>query len=118
MGHRLDDVSPCVSRPGHVVHDNLDDRREVFRLLRRLPPRERVAWLDWACRQATLGRSAVRPFVNASTRRLAEQARHDTAADERLTLEIFFDLWHLDVSFRVDFEALLRGLEQATRRCS
>lgn len=115
-GKLLDDISPCAGRPGHVVHDNLDDRREVIRLLRRLPPRQRLGWLEWACRNAVLGRSQIHPVVAERTRRLAEEARWDSAADERLTLEIYWDLWHLDVSFRVDFEALLKGLERAVRR--
>lgn len=112
----LDEITPCVSKPGHVVHDNLDDRREVFYLLGKLSPLERVQWLEWACRHATLGRSTVRPVVARKTRELALRARWDTAAAERLTLVIWWDLWMLDVNFRVDFEALLRGLEAAVRR--
>lgn len=115
-GILLDDISPCRSKPGHVVHDNLDDRREIFCLLKRLPPTQRLSWLQWACRHAALGKSSVRPVVTSKTRRLAEQARWDNSADERLTLEIFWDLWHLDVSYRVDFETLLKRLEQAVRR--
>lgn len=111
----LDDISPCSRKPGHVVHDNLDDRREVYHLLARLPPQQRLAFLDWACHQATLGKSQIRPIVAAKTRRLAEQARWDSSADTRLTLEIFFDLWMLDVNYRVDFEATLNSLEQHAR---
>jgi hypothetical protein len=116
MGVLLDDINPCVRKPGHVLHDNLDDRREVFYLLGKLPPLERVGLLAWACRHATLGKSSVRPVVATKTRQLAERARWDSAADQRLTHEIFRDLWMLDVNFRVNFETLLRRLEQAVRR--
>lgn len=115
-GILLEGVSPCTSKPGHVVHDNLDDRREIFYLLGKLSPSERLAWLEWACRHATLGHSQVRPAVARKTRELAARARWDSAADSRLTLEIYFDLFMLDVSFRVDFEALLKRLEAAVRR--
>lgn len=112
----LEEISPCTSKPGHVVHDNLDDRKEVFYLLGKLPPSERIRWLEWACCRSVLPGSKVRPFVARRTRQLAEQARWDSAADARLTMEVYYDLWHLDVSFTVDFAQLLRQLEQQVRR--
>ena len=118
-GILLDDVSPIrkpTYRPGILDHDNLDDRREVYHLLSKLPPLERVAWLDWCCRNATLPKTNIRPVVAAKTRELARQARWDTAADERLTLEVFFDLWQMSINYRVDFAALLTGLERCARR--
>lgn len=118
-GIHLDDISPVrlpAYKPGILDHDSLDDRREVYHLLSKLPPAARVAWLEWACKNATLGTSRIRPTVAAKTRQLAAQARWDTAADERLTLEIFFDLFQMSINFRVDFEALLKGLEAQVRR--
>lgn len=115
-GVLLDGIDPFTHKPAHVVHDNLDDRREIFCLLAKLPPRKRVSWLEWACRNATLGRSSIQPVVSSKTRQLAEAARWDNSADERLSLEIFWDLWHLDVSFQVDFEQLLKHLERSVRR--
>jgi hypothetical protein len=109
----LEAINLCASKPGHVVHDNLDDRREIYCLLDKMPPALRLSWLDWACRRAVLGSSCVHPVVSQRTRALARQARWDSAADRRLTHEIFRDLWMLDVSFRVDFEQLLRRLERA-----
>lgn len=119
QGIVLDDINPCVRpayRPRILDHDNKDDRLEVYHLLSKLPPPKRLAWLDWACCRATLGTSQVRPVVQQKTRRLAAQARWDSAADARLTLEIFFDLWMLSINYRVDFEALLKGLERQVRR--
>lgn len=114
-GMYLDDISP-VAKPGYLLHDNLDDRREIFHLLNRLSPASRLGVLAHACREAVLPNSQVHPFVNSETRRLAEQARWDSAADERLTLTIFWDLWHLSVSFRLDFESLLKRLLRQVRR--
>lgn len=113
-GALLDDISPCT-KPGILIHDNLDDRREIYHLLARLPPKRRLGWLEWACRNATLGESKVRPVVAAKTRQLADQARWDSSANTRLTMEVFFDLWMLSVNYRMDFESLLRRLEAVVR---
>ena len=118
-GTRLDDISPIQKpayKPGVIQHDNLDDRREVYHQLSKLPPQKRLAWLEWACRNATLGKSSVRPIVAAKTRQLAERARWDSAADVRLTMEIFFDLWQMTINYCVDMDLLLRGLERHARR--
>lgn len=115
----LDDISPfkkTAYKPGILQYDTLDDRREVYHLLSKLPPAQRVGWLDWACRQATLGASGVRPIVQQKTRQLAHQARWDSAADRRLTLEVYFDLWMMSLNYRVDFDVLLRLLERSARR--
>ena len=44
-----------------VLHDNLDDRREIHQLLARLSPLKRVAFVDECCRNAVLPGSAIRP---------------------------------------------------------
>jgi hypothetical protein len=42
-------VGPTFTRP------ELDDRREVWLLLGRLRPSQRVSWLRWCCREASAG---------------------------------------------------------------
>jgi hypothetical protein len=49
-----------MSHPA-LIHDQLDDRRELVTLLNHLPPRQRVAFLQWACSRATVPNSRVSP---------------------------------------------------------
>jgi len=35
----------------------LDDRRELWKMLDRLPPAKRIAWLQWCCKQANNNQS-------------------------------------------------------------
>jgi len=49
----------------------LDDRRELWRMLDRLTPSQRIAWLKWCCLQANHGQS-VGVFVEQSTGRTSE----------------------------------------------
>lgn len=55
----------------------LDDRREFWALLARLTPGKRVRWLQWCCRQASVGRG-VTVYVTHSTGDVAE-VWHDAA---------------------------------------
>ena len=95
--------------------DNLDDRREVHELLRKLPPDRRVAWLAWACRQSKLPRFDERPAVARKTLALAEQARWDSSADERLTLECYTDIWFLAMSYELNLDVALAKLVEMVR---
>ncbi len=93
-----------------LARDNIDDRREVFRLLSRLPPLERVKFDAWCCRRAALPGFATVPVVLPKTWNLARQARWDTGADERLTWEIWFDLWVLAKDYAFDLDVALGKL--------
>lgn len=99
-----------------LAHDNLDDRREVHRLLGRLSPARRVAFVESCCRRAVLPGSATRPGVARRTRDLAERARTDSGADERLTLDLYFDLWLLASQYDFDLGEAFRRLEARVRR--
>lgn len=105
-----------MSRPQILDYDTRDDRREVYRLLARLHPDARVAFVEGCCRRAALPGSATRPGVARRTRALARQACLDDSADERLTLELFFDLWNLSVSYAFDLDAALARLVAAARQ--
>lgn len=102
-------------KPQYLQTDNLDDRREIYYLLARLSPRRRIAFLRWACQTAVLPCSTVRPRVLQKTEDLARLAERDDSADERLTLEIFFDVWHLCLSYKFDLDNALARLVQIVR---
>src|SRR5262245_10076525 len=88
-------------RPSVLALDTLDDRREVFRLLDRLSPRRRLAYLAWCCRQVRT--PAGEPV------RVAARSNGDT-------FEVFFDWWHLGFQYDLDMDAAARALERQVRR--
>ena len=107
-------------RPKPVQFDNLDDRREIHELLRRLPPRRRVQWLTWACRQSTLAKqdgTGIRDQTRVSrkTLELAEKARWDSSADERLTMESYMDVWMLAMTGTLNLDVALAKLVEMAR---
>jgi hypothetical protein len=95
--------------------DTLDDRRELFALLHRLPPRRRVAYVEGLCRGLTIA-DGLRRGVSARTHALAELARRDDSADRRLTLDLYMDCWHLCVQYGLDLPAAAQALEALVRR--
>jgi hypothetical protein len=108
-----------------IVYDTRDDRREIADLLRRLPPLGRVRFVQWLCDRAYLRRNRpagphLRPRVSAETRRLALAAhRGDTAADERVAVEAYCDVfrvcsnWEREVSFADALAELVRRVRAA-----
>lgn len=99
-----------------ILHDNLDDRREIHHLLARLSPMRRVAFVDECCLSAVLPGSAVHPGVARKTRDLAQLARRDSSADSRLTLNLFMDLWYLHLHYSWSFDSALARLVELVRR--
>lgn len=91
--------------------DTLDDRREIHTLLGRLSPRERVAFLGWCCERAK-GKCRPKPSRKMDPR--IRDAMRDDGADERLTLEMYYDFWVLVHQYEVDSVAAAKELE---RRC-
>ena len=107
-----------MSRAPCLHYDTLDDRREIHTLLARLPPVRRIAWLRWACRSAALPNSDVQPKVAAKTLALAERARWDSSADDRLTLEAYMDVWYLSFAYAFDLDRALAKLVEMVRQPS
>lgn len=101
---------------GNLALDNTDDRNELHRLLERLPPRQRVQFLAWACRQATLTGSDTRPGVQARMWRWAEEAKWDDTVDRKLSLEVYFDLWSLAMSYEFDLGLAVAKLAEVVRK--
>lgn len=98
-----------------IQHDTLDDRREVYRQLKALPPARRLGFLRWCAARARLPRTNAAAHVSRATHERARQARWDTAADEKLTIEIFFDLFTLACQYEFDLGGALRELERRAR---
>lgn len=97
--------------------DTRDDRREVCTLLAKLSPAERIAWLRWCCKQATLGgKRGMHPKIQRKTLELADQARRSDDADQRLTLDLYFDLWALSAQWKFEVATAVTELERRVRR--
>lgn len=79
--------------------DDLDTRAESRRLLDRLSPAQRVAYLRWACTKARI-----------PTGIMPNHSGH--------IVEVFADLFGLIHSYGAPADVLLRGLEQFVRRFS
>ena len=105
-----------MSKPAYLCLDTRDDRREIHDLLTRLPPRERIRFMRWACSQATLPASRTHPGVSRKTVRLAVRAVRDSSADRALALECYFDLWHLSISYDFDLDRALEMLVETVRQ--
>ena len=101
-----------------LIRDNLDDRREIHSLLGRLPPLVRVRFDAWCCANALAapGATDYRPEVMAKTWDLAERARWDSSADDRLTYEIWLDLWTLAAQYAFSLDSALKKLVAVVRR--
>ena len=98
-----------------LQYDNLDDRREIHQLLARLPPVERVRFDVWCCARASLPHFKHKPEVMAKTWRLAELARWDSSADERLTYEVWMDLWQISINYQFSLDVAVIELASRVR---
>ncbi len=98
--------------------DTLDDRREVWHLLHRLPPAGRVAFLAGRCRLAapTPAGAPPRPSYLRMRPRVRAAARGCDAADRGLTNEVYADLVLLDLQYAVPLGGTAAALEALTRR--
>lgn len=103
-------------KPAYLVHDNLDDRRQMHVLLCRLPPRLRLQFAEWCCRQSAHPGCTTRPGVARRTWRKLPAAEHDDSADRALSLELWFDLWALAMQYQMDLTGVLAALEHVVAR--
>ena len=99
-----------------LYHDTRDDRTEIHRLIDRLTPRQRVAFLEACCRAAVLPRSQIRPTVLPSTYELCRQAEHDDSASGPLTMDVFLSMWVLTTEYQFDLRKALDLLVATARK--
>lgn len=99
-----------------LVLDTKCDRTEVRTLLDKLPPRERVAFLNWACGQAAGRQNGSLPEpVSFGYGEVVKAAYRCDEADARLTRMVYMDILHLFTSYSLDADATARALEQRAR---
>lgn len=90
-----------MNRPYFHRFDNIDDRREILRLIGRLSVRTRLIWLQWCCQYAIPRDLQIRPGVAANHTGLAA--------------ECFLDLWRLCTQYELDIDRALRQLIRLNR---
>jgi hypothetical protein len=96
--------------------DTLDDRREVWGLLHRLPPGKRVRFLQWAASQAKSILGGNKP-VHTTPKALVEEAVRDygDGADVRLTTSLYTELGMLYAQWGVDPKGVAEELERRVK---
>lgn len=103
-----------MSQSPLLVMDTRSDRRDVWELLHRLPPRERTRFIAWACGQVTRpGRPCPVPRYD---RGLVDLAYRDDSADRRLTNACYSDFWSLIGQFGLDPTSAATELERRVRK--
>jgi len=103
-------------KPTYLSVDTVDDRREVWHLLHRLPPDHRVAFLQWACKQVppTNANRLPEPAV-WKMRATADLARRCDRADNALTNECYSDILQLAATWGLDLVKTAHALERLVR---
>ena len=106
-------------KPTVLLHDTPDDRREIHTaLLRGLPPRRAVAFLDWSIAFARLTSSSgqllarAKADVPAMATKLRAAERGDDAARLLIANEIYFDITRLCHHFDVELLPIIEELER------
>jgi hypothetical protein len=92
--------------------DTRDDRLEIWTLLHRLPPADRLLFVGWACAQAPQGKGRLPAPVPAMMRVSVDEARRDDRASQMHTNECYTDLLALLNTFDVDAMKLACELER------
>ena len=85
-----------------LQYDTRDDRKEVYQLLQRLSPRDRLRWLAACCRRATLPGSTKQPAV--------------TPMSTGQEMEVYLDFWSLVNEWTFDADAALEDLVRIVKQ--
>ena len=104
-----------MPKPAWLILDTKDDRKEIHHLLAALPPAARMEFLAWCCRQVVLPQTRTHPVPSARMAPRFAEARHSDSADERLTMEIYFDFWRLCNTYGLDPTAAAAELERRAK---
>lgn len=92
-----------MSKPRYLIYDTVDDRREVQRLLERLPVSHRIAFLAWCCRQVTIPNGGTHPEVSLTR-------------TKGTAVEVYRDLWYLAGQYDLDIDAATEKLVEMVRQ--
>lgn len=84
-----------------AVELELDDRREIWTILKRMTPGQRIDFVRWCCRQVNGPDRVSQVFVTSHT---------------GTTDEAYRDLMHLEIAFHLDLKEALKYLEGVARR--
>lgn len=97
--------------------DTLDDRREIWHLLHRLPPADRVRFLRYACASCVPNRKGhlPAPCVRLMRTTVADARRCDDG-DRRFTNEVYADLIQVVSGWALDPVAVANRLVEWVRR--
>jgi hypothetical protein len=99
-----------------IQYDNLDDRKEIHRLLQILHPATAVRWLDRQCQKVS-GPHGSRPGPSLKMRPRVEAAiTYGGERHYRLATEIYLDLWVLASQYGLDLGAATKELEALARQ--
>ena len=90
--------------------DTKGDRGDMLDMLDRLPPRKRMAWLKWCCENSRIPRTTIPMAVRSDTWQRAQHAQTDDSASEKLSVEVFQDVWNLALQYELDMPAALEKL--------
>lgn len=104
-----------AAKPSILTMDTLDDRRELWHLLHRLPPHNRVAFLHRACRSVSKP-NAPCPIPEPAWWNEAREAERCDRADEKLTTETFLSLAGISAEYGFDLLKAACELEQLVKR--
>lgn len=112
-----------LPRPAVLLHDTLDDRREVVTsLLSSLPPDGRMAYLEWVCEFAWESRPEIRRAVSslapdyAGMGSLLRECRKGCITSlYRLSNQVWTDVFHLCHQYGVDYLACVVELENRAK---
>lgn len=85
-----------------IAIDSKEDRREVWHLLHRLPPADRVHFLVFACRQVPQGKGKLPVPCVQHMQTTLEMAYRCDRADSRLTNECYGDILVLFAQWGLD----------------
>lgn len=99
-----------------LAFDTLDDRRELFWLMGKLAPRERVRFVGWCCGQIASPTRPTPSLRNWPTVKAAE--RGEAGADDRLTTTLYTDVLVLSSQWGLDLTRAAVELERWVRRPS
>jgi hypothetical protein len=97
-------------KPTYFGVDSVDDRREIWHLLHRMPPVKRLRYL-YRCCEAVRDGLGNGLFPLPSMNSMVDDAQRCDRGDERLTNAVYVDLLQLAANRNLDLAAVAIDLE-------